>query len=625
MGVADTFAFLAELPAEQRLSYVEAALREPFTELQSAAFEALSAPDGLGRPDLVIQHYSDLTAEVRLKVASREALFREAALEELRSPKEWSRRAAYQVVAALRPREAAMVLLRGLTDVSAVVRESVADALESAANRYYYHLVASRIHGDPESRRFVEMNRGPMMESLGPLLRAFPHHAKRVFLDIVIESGEEAYPLVADLVQSRSDPSTYAAFIHTLSTALSEPAVELILRLSQDPRPRLPEAAAESMKLRRDPGFPALLATVFSRMAPERFVALAERTRELPWWHTVEAATDIDPFTAAKLMEFLARSALDPARRDGLLLYFRDSPYADVRARVLATLQSVGYTDLQGLAESYLQDASDEVKLAAARTIIGIDPPNKARLLMPLLNASSEELRRMAMREVASASFEKYLHSFDRLDPETREAAARALAKIDGRIVERLSEEITALDPERRLRALRVIDYVDAETDLRQNLMALLNDPDRRVRATAIKIVQLTGSAEGMRLLVAALGDPDRRVRANAIEAFEDSGDSRCTSILLPYLYDPDSRVRANAAKALWNLGRDEGRATLQTMLSDAEEGMRLSAVWAIGEVRFPGGIDLLLARAEAESSPLVRAKIADVLSRVTQKGAGTA
>ena len=275
-----------------------------------------------------------------------------------------------------------------------------------------------------------------------------------------------------------------------------------------------------------------------------------------------------------------------------------------MRTRALSVLQSVGYPGLLELAQSLLEDSSDEVKLAAARTIIGLNPPNKARVLLPLLNAGSEEVRRMAMREVASASFEKYLRSFDKLDPQTREAAARALAKIDHRIVERLAEEITALDPLRRLRALRVIDYVDAETDLRQNLMALLNDPDRRIRATAIKIVQLTDSADGMRLLVAALSDPDHRVRANAIEAFEDGGDGRCVPILLPFLRDNDNRVRVNAAKA--------------------DEAMRLSAVWAIGEMRFPGAIDLLLTQVEAEASPSVRAKIAEVLSRASQKEAGT-
>lgn len=623
MGVQDTFAFLAGLPAEHRLPYVEAALREPFVELQSAAFEALSDRTGLNRPDLVIQHFSDLTAEVRAKVAARSEQFVAAAREELRSTKEWSRRAAFQVIATLRPREAASTLVRGLSDASPVVRESVADALEGIANRYYYHLLAARMHGDPESRRFVEENRAVMLESLGPLLRAYPLHAKRVFIDVVIESGDEAYGIVAEILSTRSEPATYAAFIHALATGLTAPAVELILRLSLETRPRLVEAAADALKLRKDPGFPALLATVLSRMPVEKFDALAQKTREALWWPSVEAAADIDSFTAAKLMDFLARAAIEPGRRNEHLLHFAASPHADVRARSLATLQSVQFPGLLQLAETLLLDPSDDVKLAAARTIIGVNPPNKARMLMPLLSSSSEEVRRMAMREVASAGFDKYLRSFDRLDPETREAAARALAKIDHRIVERLAEEITALDPERRLRALRVVDYVDAETDLRQNLMALLNDPDRRVRATAIKIVQLTDSVEGMRLLVAALGDPDRRVRANAIEAFEDGGDARCVPLLRPYLRDPDNRIRANTAKAVWTLGGEEGKATLQAMLEDPDEMMRLSAVWAIGEIRFPGGVDLLTARVETEPAAAVRAKIAEMLSRVATKEAG--
>lgn len=622
MGVSDTFSLLAELPVEHRLAYAEAALREPYVELQSAAFDALADPQGINRPDLIVQHYTDLAPEVRQKVAARAALFNAAAREELQSPREWSRRAAYLVLAALRPREAASVLVRGLTDASPVVRETVAEALEAMANRYYYHLVAARMHGDEESRRFVEGNRGVMMEALGPLLKAFPLHAKGVFLDLVIESGDAGYPLVTDLLLTQTEPSTYAAFIHALSTAMSEPAVELILRLSQDSRPRLHDAAADALKLRRDSGFPALLASVFSRMPPDRLDALAQRTREIPWWHTVEAAPDLDPFTAARILDFAARSAVDAPRRLQLVAGFRSSPHAEIRARVLTTMQSLGAPELQQAAESALADPSDEVKLAAARIIIGINPPQKARLLLPLLNASSEEVRRMAMREVASASFDKYLRSFDRLDPETREAAARALAKIDGRILERLTEEIQALDPDRRLRALRVIDYVDAETDLRQNLTALLNDPDRRVRATAIKIVQLAGSEEGMKLLVAALGDPDRRVRANAVEAFEDGGNVQCVPLLRPYLLDPDNRVRANVAKALWNLGAVEGRTALLDMLQLPDEAMRLSAVWAIGEIGFPGAIEVLKTQAEREPSAVVRAKIDDLLTRVYGKGA---
>lgn len=622
MGVKDTFSLLAGLPAENRLPYVEAALREPYAELQSAAFDALADVEGLNRLDLIVRHYADLTPEVRAKVAARSQSFTDAARDELLSTDEWVRRAAYQLLATLRPREAASILVRGLTDVSLVVRETVANSLEAMANKYYYHLLAARMHGDVESRRFVDGNRGVMMESLGPLLRAFPLHAKGVFIDLVIESGDPGFALIVEILLQRGEPATYAAFVHALSTTMTEPGVELLLRLLMDGRPRLQETAVDALKLRRDAAFPALLATVFSRMPFEKLDALAQKTREIPWWHTVEAASGLDSFSAARIIDFVARSAVEPGKRSKLILFFTGSPHAEVRVRVLTTLQSLAAPELQAAAETALGDPSDEVKLAAARTIIGINPPNKARLLMPLLNAPSEEVRRMAMREVASASFDRYLRSFDKLDPATREAAARALAKIDGRILERLTEEIHALDPERRLRALRVVDYVDAETDLRQNLMELLNDPDRRVRATAIKIVQLSGSADGMRLLVSALADPDRRVRANAVEAFEDSGDAACIPLLRPYLRDPDNRVRANVAKALWNLGSEDGRTALSAMLKHAEENMRLSAVWAIGEVRFPGAADLLIAHIEGERSPLVRSRITEVVARLAQKGA---
>src|SRR6185436_2496919 len=277
MGVSDTFNVLAGLPVEHRLPYVEAAIREPFTELQAAALDVLSDPEGLNRPDLVIQHFFDLTADVRQRVVARSAQFIDAARQELLSTKEWSRRTAYHVLAFLQPREAASVLGRGLSDLSVVVRDSVADALEAMANRYYYHLIAARLHGDAESRRFIDENRAAMMEQLGPLLRAYPLHAKRVFIDLVIESGDDGFPLIADALLTRSEPATAAAFIHALSTSLTEPAVELLLRLLHDGRPRLQEAAADAIKLRRDPGFPALLATVLSRLSPETFDSLAQR------------------------------------------------------------------------------------------------------------------------------------------------------------------------------------------------------------------------------------------------------------------------------------------------------------------------------------------------------------
>ena len=51
----------------------------------------------------------------------------------------------------------------------------------------------------------------------------------------------------------------------------------------------------------------------------------------------------IDPFTAAKLMEFLSQSAVNPQRRNDLLLFFIASPHPEVRARSLVVHAVTGY------------------------------------------------------------------------------------------------------------------------------------------------------------------------------------------------------------------------------------------------------------------------------------------
>lgn len=620
MGVSATFQRLAELPPEQRLALAEAALREPFLELQSAAFSALVDPLGLNRPDLVIQHYTDLLPEIRRRVAAQPVVFQDAAREEILSGSEWSRRAGYEVVAAMDGLGAMPGLARGLNDPSVLVRESVSDMLESLAQRYYYHLVAFHLHGDPQSREFVERHRDAVLRSLGDLLRSYPAHGKKVFLDLAIESDPESYALVTDVVLSRRDVPTFAAFVSALAASATRSAVELLFKLFLEPRTRLREVAVEVMRMRRDGAFASLIAATLARMGPEEFDLLARRVREIPWWSSVEAAPDLDPIAAAKMIEFVAKSGLERESRDAKILAFHVSPYPEVRARVLATLLALAYPSIADLAAGYLQDPSDDVKVAAARAIVTLGSPNKTRLLLPFLNSPHEELRELASREVSGASFERYLRSFDKLDPKTREVAARALAKIDGRITERLAEEITSLDADRRLKALRIVGFVEAEGNLRDLLIELLKDPDRRVRATVLKIVQLSGSIEGMKHLVDALNDPDARVRANAIEAFEDGGDPRTAPLLVPFLNDPDNRARANAAKALHLFGRPEGRLTIEAMLVDPDERMRLSAVWAAGEAAFDGAADLLFVHGRSEKSETVKAKISDSLLKLAQK-----
>jgi HEAT repeat protein len=619
VGVAATFGAIASLPEERRAMLAVTALREPYAELQLAGFEALAR---LGRAESVVRHFPGLLPPVRERMASRAAFFLEATRREAKSPRDAFRKAALEALVHLAGPGALPELVGALQDPVPAVRDAAAALLEALGSKALYHLVSFRMHADPESRLFLEKQRAVVESSLGPVLREYASHGKRAWLEIALEIDPLPEALLAETALARRDSPLWGAFVEALSASASERALVYLLGLYGDPNPRHRAAAEEVFARRRDPGFPRLLAGILARKGPDDRSALAQRFREFPWWPAVEASPDLEAASALQLMDFVAASALPREARDEKLLHFRRSPYPGVRVRLIALLQNLGSAKAGAVATASLGDPSDEVKLAAARAVIALGLPDRARLLLPLLGAEGEDVRKLVQREIAASSFEKFLRAFDRMDPGTRETAARALAKIDARILDRLSDQVASLDPERRLKALRIVDYVDAEKDLRGTLMELLSDPDRRVRATALKIVKLTENSAGLALLMNALSDPDRRVRANAIEAFEDAEDPSCVPVILPYVNDPDNRVRANAAKALAVFGRPEGRSTLEAMLRDADESMRLSAAWALGQVRLEGARAILEERSRVETIPAVSARIAEALAALAAQPA---
>jgi HEAT repeat protein len=611
MGIAASFETIAGLPVEQRLALVEAALRDTYPPLQAAAFALLADPAGLNRPDLLVVRHASLPSELRQRMSNQKDRFLPAALALARSEREIDRRAGLAALFALDPYESAPVLARALEDPAPVVHETAAGLLDELGQRFYYHLVAARLHADPESRAYLT-EYGPRMLSLLPaLLRLYPKHAKAVFFDIAIESEPDSYALIVDHVLVRGAAPTRQAFLEALAASATEQAVRILFRLSAERIGRMRETAAEVYRRRRDPGFPSLVAATLFKLPPEEFAALAQKMVDLPWWPEAEALGEVDSTSSARLLDFAAASALPPRRRDELILGFRRSPYPATRVKVLSVLQVLDHPRFAELAEEALGDPDDEVKTAAARALIGLNPPHKAKLLMPLLNSTSDELRRLAQREVASAGVDRYLKAFDRLDGRTRETAVRALAKIDARVVERLLEELASAEPARRLAALRALHVLGVEEAHRERLRPLLADPDVRVRATAQRVVKA-----GFEAWAAALDDPDARVRANAIESLEEAADPRAVEALLRRLDDPSPRARANAAKALCRYGRDEGRRALEAMARHADDAARLSAAWAIGQVRFEGALVLLHDRANVETNPAVFAKIADALSQ---------
>ncbi|MHC4606270.1 MAG: HEAT repeat domain-containing protein [Planctomycetota bacterium] len=618
MGLTVTFGTVAQLPAELAVPYLQAALAEPYGELQLKAFETLERID---RPDAIIRSHASLAPEVRERVDKKRADYVRAARQLLKSDINRNRRAAYEFLTAFDEPNALRLVAQGVSDPSPAVRDGVFNALEKFALQYHYHLLRWQERRNEQSWTYLEKNRGAMMEAAEILLRAYTSHRRDVFISIAVESGGEAYRLISGVILGRRDPQLQDAFLRVMQQTNSPAAIDVLLRLLHERHERLCDIARTIFRYRRDSAFVSALARFLSGLQPGRYAELAAATTDLPWWEALLAAKDLDPDEIAEHIRFVSKTALIPATQMKYLKYFLESDIPAARAEALTALGEKEVENFLEICKASLKDSSPEVQFAAAARIIDLNPPDKVRLLTPFVQSEHEELRHLAMREVARASFDRYLRSFDKLDDRTREIAARAIAKIDSSMIDRLTEEVGSLDPARRLKALKILDYAELEGDVQPTIRELLNDRDTRVRATAIKLVEMSGNIEAMRQVLQMLTDADRRVRANAIEAFEEIGDTRFAQILLPFCQDPDNRVRANAAKALWNLGRREVVDVLFGMLNHPDENMRSSAVWALGEIRPEGVGGILRQHLAAEKSDAVCARIEQALEDMGAAG----
>lgn len=625
MGVSETFTYLDRLPREQQLGFLSAALAEPHAELQLAAASRLlgGAHD---RVDVVVERFLELLPVTRQQVdLFAEPLVR-VAHGKLYSDLERHRQSAYAVLAELGGHAALEALAAGLTDSSPRVRDIVLRALSRDLRAF-----AVRCRTDAANLDVANLPKSPAWQALADTLRRYSAHRQSAFLDIAIELGQIGAPLASDVVFGGRDMYLQQMFAEALTTSTSPGAAELILALALGPSVQQQAAGSRVLRKRRDEAFARALPLALAKLGPERAPDVQRLGADIPWLElVVPTAGDLGGPDALRLLQLVAGSGLKPTTH--LRLVEACQAHSDNAVRCAALQQMADLRGPESLAaiSSALADPDPRTQLVAAQAIITMNPSDKVTLLTPLLGSPSEEVRRVAMREVSKVSFARYLQRFDQMDPKLQQNAARTLAKVDPLMMERLADEIAALDAVRRLKALRIVELLGAEDRLRDSLLELLHDGDHRVRATAIRIVDCSGSVEAMRVLVDALSDRDRRVRANAIEALEQLDDVQFVPLLVPFLEDPDNRVRANAAKALCVLGAKvahphvaDAQRTLLRMLNHDTEPMRLSAAWALGLLGFDGAAEALEARAAVEGSRHVVARLRKSLDGLRQPQGG--
>ena len=200
------------------------------------------------------------------------------------------------------------------------------------------------------------------------------------------------------------------------------------------------------------------------------------------------------------------------------------------------------------------------------------------------------------------------------------EAAARALtASGTPAATALLWSEIRGADTERRQRMLEVLHAEQAEV-LSRLARRAVESADPSERAAGLSALAMTGSSAVRDQVVDALGDPSVEVRLEALRALAADPGAVGTGALGAVMHDADAQVRAHAVDVIAGTEDEDALPLLIRALDDPAEGVRLATRSALGRLRSPAAVDLLL---EALERPAHRAAAVEALAALGESATG--
>src|SRR5258705_8379944 len=271
------------------------------------------------------------------------------------------------------------------------------------------------------------------------------------------------------------------------------------------------------------------------------------------------------------------------------------------------------------LIKSFLNDPDERLARLVVREIVRRRPADSENMLIKLTTTASESVRRVISRAVGQVGFDNFWEKWDRLDPETRKAAGRAMLKVLSDGLKRLERKIRAGQIDQRIKAISIAQELGVADSHGPELTQACADPNPKLRSKAVSMLAEVRGMPPEALLEKVLHDVDPRVRANAIEVLEAKHRVEFVPLLASRARSPHSRERANAIKALAAMRVGAAAPQLISMMQDDRSEHRISGLWALREIGVWNMINEVGRLAKDDPNLRVRRYAMAVLRRVSE------
>ncbi|WP_406700110.1 HEAT repeat domain-containing protein [Singulisphaera sp. Ch08] len=538
-----------------------------------------------------------------------------ALVRHLHDPQEHVRAVAVAALGLLNAGDTLPLLAALSQDPSALVRQSVAEALGTLGTARAKSTVGARVR---DRRRWL---RGRALASwLARRRRATPTPPPRDPVELAVETLESA--LTDDSAAVRTQAVRGLGRIGTPAANV----VPGLIRLLKDADESVRCEAAEALGLvggSEKVTVPALIELLEDASSPVKAAAARAlgslnklASPAVP--SLVPLLQDRDELVRTAAAEAIARvGPLNEAATETLAEGL-ESPDTVVRAQTAEALGTIGAAAEEtapALIEA-MEDENDGVRAKAVEALGKIGESAAEAAVPGLVRALNDQdnlvsaLAAEALGQMGDSNHDvvtALIHSLGHLNPQVRGNAAEALGNLGKAAAgARKALEWAALDEDGEVRSqsLRAMGAIGAPTSsTAQIVLAGLGDPDPLVRAAAVESVGLWGdpSESVVSKLIPLLDDANDDVKLEAITVLPKLAGATpevIAGLCRRLLEDDSTAVQARAAQALGRLGHEAataGEALLQAART-GEVSVREKAIRAITLIQPPESVDAFAA-----------------------------
>jgi HEAT repeat protein len=578
---------------------------------QASALEALIAratTHGLGS---VVDRYDELSDELKLSILDRIKLFHHALRECGRSDSTLRRLAAMRLITLGREGKLCYVLAENLHEADEQLGTAAVESIVGLAqwvSTTTHRIQRCGVAGEPAAAGEAAASNpdsaddGPIpMHEYTLLMEQRPEIEAAVARALDVHRGSHGTELVRAALLLCDNAESKTLGILKLSKHGGQ--ASLVRRMQQPPSAEHVEAfflGATHGQLRNNfgnafahiveaPVLDAVLRKTHWLKDHQLQLCMHQVTRGT-WWSDVELMRDIGrrpPEDAAKAGNWIAASGMHDVTQDDRLnsLRVHAAEHFGARLRLLRLAAGRKRGASVALLRHFLTDRDERLVRLAVREIIRRRPSDYENMLLQMMTNAPEGVRRLISRAIGKVGFEGYWQRFDKMDPNVRRQAGRAMLKLLPDALQRLARRLTTGPVEQRVKAIQIVQELSLAEMLRAELLPLCSHPNSHVRSKAVCTIGDMPNTSGDSVLEQALNDADPRVRANAIEVLERRAQHDYVAVLAQRARSTHNRERANAIKAMHHMRVGTATPALLEMLRDARAEHRISALWALRQM----------------------------------------